>query len=174
MILVTKEHKQDKIHDLQEILDYMTQDVWFVKEDGKTKFKSSKTGREYSISRHYTCQNKYIVYLITCLLCEKRPQYVGQSIRTMAKRHYGHRTEIKKGEFGMGEHFLKHMSDNNWNVDQVSEYLRVTIIASVDERSPDAKKRLDVLETNFQNRLMTMHFHGGLNDRDDTKRGNNK
>ena len=138
----------------------------------RKKFRSSKTGREYAISRHYTCQSKYIVYLITCLLCEKNPQYVGQSIQTMAQRHYGHRTEIKKGECGMGEHFLKHMTDNNWDTDKVSEYIDVAIIASVDQSRPDARKRLDTLETDFQNRLMTMNFHGGLNDRDDRRRGN--
>ena len=72
----------------------------------------------------------------------------------------------------MGEHFLKHMTDNNWDIDKVSEYIDVAIIASVDQSRPDARKRLDTLETDFQNRLMTMNFHGGLNDRDDRRRGN--
>ena len=63
------------------------------------------------------------------------------------------------------------MIEKGWDIDQITEYLDLTIIASVDERRPNATQRLDELETNFQNRLMTMHFHGGLNVRDDTKRG---
>ena len=90
----------------------------------------------------------------------------------MSERHYGHRTEIKKGYGGLGEHFLKHMTEKNWNVDQVSEHIDVAIIASVDPSRPDARKRLDTLEINFQNRLMTMNFHGGMNERDDRRRDN--
>ena len=139
-------------------------------EDGRKKFSSSKTGRQYTISRHYTCQSKYIVYLITCLLCDNKPQYVGQSIQKMSKRHYGHRNEMKKGNGGMGEHFQKHMKEKNWDVDQMSDYVDVTVIGSVDSSRLDARKRLDNLETDFQNRLMTMNFHGGMNDRDDRRR----
>jgi hypothetical protein len=46
-----------------------------------------------------------------------------------------------------------------------SNYFELTIIASV-----DSNKRLDDLET----RLMTMGKHGGMNARDDTKRGKRK
>ena len=90
----------------------------------------------------------------------------------MSERHYGHRAEMKKGNGGMGEHFHKHMKEKNWDVDQVSEYVDVTVIGSVDASRPDARKRLDNLEADFQNRLMTMNFHGGMNDRDDRRREN--
>ena len=92
----------------------------------------------------------------------------------MAKRHLGHRSEINRGEVGLGEHFHMHMVENNWNIDQVTEHFDLTIIASVDESQSDAKQRLDDLETSFENRLMTMSFHGGLNVRNDTKRGKKK
>ena len=72
---------------------------------------------------------------------------------------------------GLGEQFNKHMVDNNWDIDQVMEYFDLTIIASVEEGREGAKQRLNDLEANFQNRLMTMYYHGGLNVRDDTKRG---
>ena len=62
--------------------------------------------------------------------------------------------------------------ENNCDIDQVIKYLDLTIIASVEEGKDGAKMRLNQLETNFQNRLMTMYFHGGLNVRDDSKRGN--
>ena len=88
----------------------------------------------------------------------------------MRERYYGHRSEISRGEVGHGEHFHKHMMENGWDVDKVCENIDLTIIASVDERRPDAKNRLDRLETDFQNRLMTMNFHGGMNDRNDKNR----
>ena len=74
------------------------------------------------------------------------------------------------GNGGMGEHFHKHMKEKNWDVDQMSEYVDVTVIGSVDSSRLDARKRLDNLETDFHNRLMTMNFHGGMNDRDDRRR----
>ena len=92
----------------------------------------------------------------------------------MAVRHLGHRGEIVRGEIGLGEHFHKHMNENGWTIDETSKYFDLTIIGSVEEGKQDSKKRLDDLETNFQNRLMTMTKHGGMNVRDDTKRGNKK
>ena len=143
-------------------------------ENGRQNYKSSKTGRQYKITRHYTCAHSYLVYLVTCLLCGSRPQYVGQSRQTMKLRHYGHRSEIQRGEVGLGEHFHDHMVQNGLNIDEVIEYFDLTIIGSVDQGRLDAKKHLDNLETNFQNRLMTMKKHGGINVRDDTKRGGKK
>ena len=90
----------------------------------------------------------------------------------MAGRHRGHRAEIKRGEAGLGEHFKKHMVDQGWDIEEVIKYFDLTIIASVEEGRPNSKKRLDELETSFENRLMTMSYHGGINVRDDTKRGN--
>ena len=102
------------------------------------------------------------------------PQYTGQSRQTMARRHLGHRSEINRGETGLGEHFKKHMDEQGWDIDQVSNYIDLTIIASVEEGRPNSNKRLDELETNFENQLMTMDFQGGINMRDDTKRGKKK
>ena len=53
-------------------------------DDEVTRWKSNKTGRSYTIRRHYTCQTTYCVYLATCHLCQA--QYIGQTIRTMQKR----------------------------------------------------------------------------------------
>ena len=66
------------------------------------------------------------------------------------------------------------MTENNWTIDQVSNIFDLTIIASVEEGREGAKARLNEIETNFQNRLMTMHFHGGMNVREDNKRGSKK
>ena len=63
-------------------------------EDGKVKYKSAKIGREYKITRHYTCESTHIVYLANCSLCGV--DYIGQSIRSMRARHLGH-SEIWSG-----------------------------------------------------------------------------
>ena len=39
-----------------------------------------------------------------------------------SSRHLGHRSEINRGEVGLREHFNKHMKENNWDIDQVTEY----------------------------------------------------
>ena len=144
--------------------------------DNLTKYKSSKTGRQDHITRHYTCQSRYITYLITCRLCRTQSQYVGQSVQTMAQRHYGHRSEIKRGEAGLGRHFHDHAVDlgidlNHANgVDRITEMLDLVIIGSVEEGKRDSLVRLDRLEEDFQHRLMTMDWQGGINIRDETKR----
>ena len=50
------------------------------------------------------------------------------------------------------------------------EYLTLVIIASVDPKSKNAQQNLNRLEKDFQHRLMTMNIHGGMNQRDETKR----
>ena len=74
--------------------------------DRLTRAKITKTGREYQIRRHYTCVDTHLVYLATCLICQS--QYVGQTSNEMRKRHYGHRSEIKRRSDGLGAHFHDH------------------------------------------------------------------
>ena len=62
-------------------------------DDEKTKFTSSRTGRTYKITRHYTCESSHVIYLARCCLCNV--DYVGQTTRTMRKRHLGHRADIR-------------------------------------------------------------------------------
>ena len=64
-------------------------------DDEKTKFTSSRTGRTYKITRHYTCESSHVIYLARCCLCNV--DYVGQTTQTMRKRHLGHRAEITAG-----------------------------------------------------------------------------
>ena len=69
-------------------------------EDDLKKVKITKTGREYTVKRHYTCLSTHVVYLVTCHIYSS--QYVGQTTQEMRKRHYGHRDEVKKGSDGVG------------------------------------------------------------------------
>ena len=145
--------------------------------DGQVKFTSDKTGREYTIKRHYTCQDTWLVYYIRCNMC--KVGYVGQTTQKLAQRHLSHREEIRQGQKGMGEHFKgKHgkgldlRRDNN--IEIAMETFEIVVIASVEKGKRDSGKRLDQLEADFQHRLMCMDIHGGLNLRDECKRRGGK
>ena len=144
--------------------------------DGQSSYTSSKTSRQYSITRHYTCQSRWLVYLVTCTLCPDRKQYVGQTIRSLAERHRNHRSEIRTAADGLGAHFHAHLVDMGLNprvdnnIENIVPYLQLAIIASVNPDSPGAQERLDRVEADFQHRLMTMNVHGGMNLRDETRR----
>ena len=143
-------------------------------DNDKTDYKSAKTGRTYTISRHYTCLTTHCVYLVSCGLCQA--QYTGQTFRTMRDRHYGHRNEVKRCEEGLGAHFNKHAQDLNIdvqrNLDDIMQYFNLTIIASVEPDMPWSRSRLDKLESDMMERLMTMESHGGINLRIERRRGN--
>jgi hypothetical protein len=142
-------------------------------EDGTTKWRSNKTKREYEIRRHYTCQTTFCVYLATCTLCQA--QYIGQTINTMQKRHYGHRSEVKTAADGLGEHFHAHAVDMGLDLgrqmDDIMQFCSITIIASVEPNQPWSRNRLDDLESDLQDRVMCFEKHGGMNKREDRKRG---
>ena len=141
-------------------------------EDGRKKWKRNRTKREYTISRYYTCQTTFCVYLATCELCQA--QYVGQTIRTMQKRHYGHRSEMKTAADDFGEHFHMHAAQMGLNLDtqmdKIMEHCNITIIASVQLDQPWIQTRLDALEADLQDRVMTLEKHGGMNRREGRRR----
>ena len=128
-------------------------------EDGKIKYKSARTNREYKITRHYTCESTHIVYLASCLLCGV--DYIGQSVRTMRARHLGHRSEIRSGADGLGRHFLEHhgqgldLKKESIFEEKIMQYLTLTIIASVEPGQPWTQTRLDELEGKLQKQLIT-------------------
>ena len=142
-------------------------------ENGQTQYRSTKTGRTYNIKRHYTCQTMYCVYLVTCGLCSA--QYTGQTTRSMRDRHYGHRNEVINEE-GLGAHFFHHAQDLHVdvqkNVDDIMKYFNLTVIASVEPNMPWSRDRLDNLESDMMERLMTMESYGGINLRIERRRGN--
>ena len=116
-------------------------------ENGKNQYKSSKTGRSYTIKRHYTCKTTFCVYLVTCGLCSA--QYTGQTSRSMRDRHYGHRSEVKRNEEGVGAHFFLHAQERNINVqnnlDDIIQHFNISIIASVEPDMPWSRDRLHKL-----------------------------
>ena len=138
-------------------------------------YKSSKTGRRYTLKRHYTCQTSFCVYLVTCGLCSA--QYTGQTTRSMRDRHYGHRSEVKRNEEGLGAHFYNHAQELNLNLsvqnnmEELMKHFKLSIIASVEPDMPWSGDRLDKLESDMMERLMTMEQYGGINLRVERRRG---
>ena len=93
----------------------------------------------------------------------------------MQERHYGHRSEVKRNEEGLGAHFFQHAQDlhvdvNN-NLDNIMQYFNLTVIASVEPNMPWSRDRLDTLESDMMERLMTMDAYGGINLRIERRRG---
>ena len=143
-------------------------------ENEKTEYKSTKTGRNYKITRHYTCSTTHCIYLVSCGLCQA--QYTGQTYRTIRERYYGHRNEVKRCEEGLGAHFNRHAQelsiDVQKNLDDIMQYFNLTVIASVEPDMPWSRSRLDKLESDMMERLMTMESYGGINLRIERRRGN--
>ena len=50
------------------------------------------------------------------------------------------------------------------------KYYQLTIVGSVEPGVPGSRVRLDRLEADIQNRLMTMEKHGGMNFREEIRR----
>ena len=92
----------------------------------------------------------------------------------MQKRHYGHRAEVKTAGDGLGEHFHQHAAelglDVNTDMDTIMENCSIVIVASVEPNQPWSKTRLDALESDLEDRVMTLNKHGGMNIREDRRR----
>ena len=116
--------------------------------------------------------------MVTCLACQV--QYTGQTKRTMAARHYGHRNEIKNGLDGLGKHFKEKHSvgldlSRKEDLARCMETFSLQVIASVrppatPEQEQDCLVRLDRLEADMQHRLRCMSESGGMNIRDENTR----
>ena len=92
----------------------------------------------------------------------------------MQKRHYGHRAEVKTAADGLGEHFHQHAAelglDVKTEIDTIMEYCSIVIVASVEPDQPWSQARLNALEADLEDRVMTLNKHGGMNRREDRKR----
>ena len=142
--------------------------------DGIRKVKISKTGREYEIKRHYTCQDTHLVYLATCLICSS--QYVGQTTKELRQRHYGHRSEIKRKADGLGAHFHDHAVEmgldlsKSSSMDTMMDNFQLAVVGSVQPGQPWTQSRLDKLEADLQHRFQCLQKHGGMGLQDETRR----
>ena len=55
-------------------------------------------------------------------------------------------------------------------MDEIMEHCDITIIASVQPDQPWSQTRLDALEADLQDRVMTLEKHGGMNRRGERRR----
>ena len=88
----------------------------------------------------------------------------------MREKHYGHRSEE-----GLGAHFFQHAQELNvdlhTHLDDIMKHFSLTVIASVEPNMPWSRDRLDTLESDMMERLMTMDSYGGINLRIERRRG---
>ena len=80
--------------------------------------------------------------------------------------------------WALGKHFLSHgqnldLKNERIFEENVMKYFELTIIASVEPGQPWSQQNLDRLEAKFQKNLMCMDYNGGINLRDESKRGRN-
>ena len=118
---------------------------------------------------------------MTCVDCQV--QYIGHPIQTMVAIHYGHRSEVRRGEDGFGRHFRDVHGggldlSRKEHLEQCLQSFSLQIIASVrppatPEQELACRTRLDRLEGDMQHRLHCMQEHGGLNIRNETRRQRN-
>ena len=82
---------------------------------------TSMDGTSYKIQGKFTCQSRYIVYVMTCSTCSK--QYVGETSQTLNKRFRTHESVIRiNSENNIAEHFnLPNHSPISYTVSIVSQ-----------------------------------------------------
>jgi hypothetical protein len=108
-------------------------------------------------------QTTFFAYVVICGLCAA--QYTGQTTKTMRARHFGHHSEVKRKEDGVGAHFHQHAEDLginlNTDMEDIMKHFNLTVIASVEPDIPWSGARLDNLESEIIDRMMTMENYGG-------------
>ena len=122
-------------------------------------FKSSVTNIEYKINHQLNCNDKCLIYLLTCHKCKK--QYVGKTCDRFRLRWNNYKDNDRKflkGEICMQQHLFEHFSgDGHSNfLDDVS----ITFIDKTDPKDPNRREHY------WRHTLRTM-APDGLNIEDD-------
>ena len=116
-------------------------------------FSSSVTNETYKINHQFDCNEKCLVYLLTCKNCLK--QCVGQTIDTFrhcCNNYKSNDTEFLRSEPCMQEHLFRHFSSSGHN-----GFLNDASVTFIDKTDPsDSLKR----ENYWRETLMTMAPYG--------------
>lgn len=123
-----------------------------------TTFQSTMTGKQYKFVPAVSCNDRSVIYLVTCANTSCAKQYVGRTEQELKQRHYGHRREIETRSSLLGKHFADSCGYTSF---------RIQIIDQIHE--PDAHKRkkdLSRREGYWQHELSTF-VPMGLNTRDE-------
>ncbi len=118
----------------------------------KQRVTSSHDHKSFPTPKQTNCSNRNVIYLLECMKCKTRNQYVGQTQRQLSQRMAGHRAASRtKTNLPIYKHFLKlnHSLDKD---------IRLTIL----ERC--RADQLDDRERHWINTLQTV-FPKGLNSR---------
>lgn len=109
-----------------------------------TFFISNVTKRTYILSSNFNCKSNNIIYLITCMACDK--QYVGQTSRTLADRLNNHLSCIRHNK---DTPISIHFNQPNHSIN----HLRIIAI----EQNTSSHKQLETKEKHWQHALQTFY-----------------
>ena len=116
--------------------------------EGKT-FRSTNTGKIYTIRKRLDCNSDHVIYLVTCSKCGG--QYVGKSTTIFKLRHSNHKVEIRNQRGGLGHHFGGQNGCGYQNV-------KIKIIDQVEHGN---KIGLENCEVYWQNQMRCYVENGG-------------
>ena len=125
-------------------------------------FTCSNDGITYKINHKFDCNEKCLIYLITCKKCFK--QYVGQTVDTFRNRWNNYKDNARKyerGQYCMQKHLYEHFDLPGHT--SFSEDVKVTLIDKTDPRNPT--KREDYWIYTLKTKApMGLHMEDGLLD----------
>ena len=96
-----------------------------------TTFHADRTGENFTIRDHHTCQTSNIIYLLYCNICQNA-QYVGETQNALSKRMYLHRSNINKNT---GTHVTRHFNQPGHSLSNV----KVQVIEKVFKNTKEAR-----------------------------------
>ena len=83
--------------------------------------------------------------------------------------------KLKGGLDGLEEHFNKYTKDANLDVNKdiynIMKWRKISIVASIEPNISLTNKQFDNIKVGLQDRVMTLEKHGGMNHREERKRG---
>ena len=131
----------------------------------------------FIINNIITCQDSYVIYLITDLVCNK--SYVGRTENNLTMRWACHKSHIKTCYCScrVAAHYNESATLHQWKGNNLDKSLSAELsITLIDKVIPEIWDNADTLfnklckkEIYWQNQLRTMQEYGGLNDRDERK-----
>ena len=95
-------------------------------------FTCSNDGTSYKINHRFDCNEKCLIYLLTCKKCYK--QYVGQTVDTFRSRWNNYRDNARKYE--RGQHCMQRHLFEHFNLPGHSGFLEDVIITLIDKTDP--------------------------------------
>ena len=121
-------------------------------------FKSSKTGKTYSIYENLSCKSSWLIYLLECRLCPTM-QYIGKSETPVNIRINKHRDDCKSPHtIEIDQHFRQTGHDFN-------KHATFTLIETIKQTDQPKMKKREMLEKRedfWIMRLQTLK-PGGIN-----------